>query len=72
MAGLSIDTFGEQQGISKTTYYYRMRRVRDHLYRSTGVLPELPSRSLNEQYYAQKDLQINISNEPSVYSTKNR
>lgn len=49
MAGLSIAAFCEQQGISKTTYYYRLRKVREHLCRSAGVLPELPSESPNEQ-----------------------
>ena len=49
MAGLSIAAFCAQQGISKTTYYYRLRKVREHLCRSAGVLPELPSESPNEQ-----------------------
>ena len=46
---LSIAAFCEQQGISKTTYYYRLRKVLEHLCRSAGVLPELPSESPNEQ-----------------------
>lgn len=47
--GLSIGAFCEQQGISKTTYYYRLRKVREHLCRSVGLLSELPSESSNEQ-----------------------
>ncbi len=49
VAGLRIAAFCEQQGISKTTYYYRLRKVREHLCRSAGVLPELPSGSSSEQ-----------------------
>jgi hypothetical protein len=49
MAGLSIAAFCEQRGISKTTYYYRLRKVREHLCRSSGLLPELPSEAPNEQ-----------------------
>ena len=48
-AGLSIAAYCEQQGISKTTYYYRLRKVREHLYRSAELLPELPSRSSSKQ-----------------------
>ena len=47
--GLGIGAFCEQQGISKTTYYYRLRKVREHLCRSAGLLPELPSEAPNEQ-----------------------
>lgn len=47
--GLSIGAFCEQHGISKTTYYYRLRKVREHLCRSAGLLPELPSEAPNEQ-----------------------
>lgn len=49
LAGLSIATYCEQQGISKTTYYYRLRKVREHLCRSAGLLPELPSESSSKQ-----------------------
>lgn len=48
-AGLSIAAYCEQQGISKTTYYYRLRKVREHLCRSAGLLPELPSGSSSKQ-----------------------
>ena len=48
-AGLSIAAYCEQQGISKTTYYYRLRKVREHLSRSAGLLPELPSDSSIKQ-----------------------
>lgn len=48
-ANLSIVAFCAQQGISKTTYYYRLRKVREHLCRNAGLLPELPSESPNEQ-----------------------
>ena len=48
-AGLSIAAYCEQQGISKTTYDYRLRKVREHLCRSAGLLPELPSELSNEQ-----------------------
>ena len=49
LAGLSIAAFCTQQGISKTTYYYRLRKVREHLCRSAGLLPELPSGSSSKQ-----------------------
>ena len=49
VTGLSIAAYCEQQGISKTTYYYRSRKVREHLYRSAELLPELPSRSSSKQ-----------------------
>jgi hypothetical protein len=45
-AGLSIAVWCEQQGISKTTYYYRLRRVREHMCHVAGVLPE----STNEHH----------------------
>lgn len=48
-AGLSIAAFCEQHGISKTTYYYRLRRVREHLCYAAGILPEKPSESSSEQ-----------------------
>lgn len=48
-ASLSIAAYCEQQGISKTTYYYRLRKVREHLCRSVGLLPELPSESSSKQ-----------------------
>ena len=48
-AGLSIAAFCEQHGISKTTYYYRLRRVREHLCYAAGMLPEKPSESSSEQ-----------------------
>ena len=48
-ASLSIAAYCEQQGISKTTYYYRLRKVREHLCRSAGLLPELPSESSSKQ-----------------------
>lgn len=48
-AGLSIAAYCEQQGISKTTYYYRLRKVREHLCRSAGLLPQLPSGSSSKQ-----------------------
>ena len=49
LAGLSIAAYCEQQGTSKTTYYYRSRKVREHLCRSAELLPELPSRSSSKQ-----------------------
>lgn len=45
----SIAAYCEQQGISKTTYYYRLRKVREHLCRNAGLLPELPSGSSSKQ-----------------------
>ena len=49
VTGLSIAAYCEQQGISKTTYYYRSRKVREHLCRSAGLLPELPLDSSSKQ-----------------------
>lgn len=48
-AGLSIAAFCERHGISKTTYYYRLRRVREYLCYASGILPEKPSESSNGQ-----------------------
>ena len=48
-AGLSIAAFCEQHGISKATYYYRLRKVREHLCYASGILPEKPPESSNEQ-----------------------
>lgn len=48
-AGLSIAAFCEQHGISKATYYYRLRKVREHLCYVSGILPEKPPKSSNEQ-----------------------
>ena len=48
-AGLSIVAFCERHGISKSTYYYRLRRVREHLCYAAGMLPEKPSESSSEQ-----------------------
>lgn len=38
--GLGVAAWCEQQGISKSAYYYRLRRVRAHLCQKIGVLPE--------------------------------
>ena len=35
-AGLNVAQWCERQGISKTTYYYRLRKVREHLCRFTN------------------------------------
>lgn len=48
-ADLSIVAFCAQQGISKSTYYYRPRKVRGHLCYASGILPEKPQESSNEQ-----------------------
>ena len=48
-AGLSIAAFCERHGISKTTYYYRLRRVREYLCYASGILPDKPSESSNGQ-----------------------
>ena len=37
--GLSIGEWCESHGIKRSTYYYRLRRVREHLCRVTGQLP---------------------------------
>ena len=39
-AGVSIAVFCAQQGISKSTYYYRLRKVREHMCHVAGLLPE--------------------------------
>ncbi len=38
--GYSIEEWCQMQGISKSSYYYRLRRVRRYLCEITGVLPE--------------------------------
>ncbi len=38
--GYSIDEWCRMQGISKSSYYYRLRRVRAHLSKISGVMPE--------------------------------
>ena len=48
-ADLSIVAFCAQQRISKSTYYYRLRKVREHLCYASGILPEKPQESSNEQ-----------------------
>ena len=40
--GLSIGEWCESHGIKRSTYYYRLRRVREHLCRVTGQLPREP------------------------------
>ena len=48
-AGLSIAAFCERHGISKSTYYYRLRKVREHLCYVSGILPKKPPELSNEQ-----------------------
>ena len=36
--GLSVEAWCSRQGISKNTYYYRLRRVREHLCEIAGQL----------------------------------
>ena len=48
-AGFSIAAFCERRGISKSTYYYRLRKVREHLCYVSGILPEKPQELSNEQ-----------------------
>lgn len=38
--GLGVDEWCEKAGIKRSTYYYRLRRVREHLCRVTGQLPQ--------------------------------
>ena len=39
-SGMSVDAWCSRQGISKNTYYYRLRKVREHLCEIAGQLPE--------------------------------
>ena len=41
-AGLGVDEWCKKVGIKRSTYYYRLRRVREHLCRATGKLPQEP------------------------------
>ncbi len=47
--GYSIEEWCGIQGISKSCYYYRLRRVRKYLCQITGVLPEEQSPKGTEQ-----------------------
>ena len=47
--GRSITAFCEEQGISKSTYYYRLRKVREYMCRATGVLPKESPEPLKKQ-----------------------
>ena len=38
--GLGVDEWCEKAGIKRSTYYYRLRRVREHLCRVTGQMPQ--------------------------------
>ena len=38
--GLCVDEWCEKVGIKRSTYYYRLRRVREHLCRVTGQMPQ--------------------------------
>ena len=48
-AGLSIAAYCERQGISKSTYYYRLRKVREYMCRATGILPKESPKPSKEQ-----------------------
>lgn len=37
---LGVDEWCKKVGIKRSTYYYRLRRVREHLSRATGKLPQ--------------------------------
>lgn len=39
-SGMRVDEWCVQQGISKNTYYYRLRRVREHLCEIAGHMSE--------------------------------
>ena len=65
-AGLSIAAYCEQQGISKTAYYYRLRKVREHLCRSAGLLTELPSGSSSKQQVVPIPMGAEIDSESRV------
>ena len=65
-ADLSIAAYCERQGISKTTYYYRLRKVREHLCRSAGLLPELPSGSSSKQQVVPIPMAAEIVSESRV------
>ena len=38
--GLTVDEWCSSLGISQTTYYYRLRKVREHLCQATEMLPK--------------------------------
>lgn len=38
--GLGVAAWCERKGISKSTYYHRLRRVREYMYKFTVQLPE--------------------------------
>ena len=45
-ADLSIAAFCAQQGISKSTYYYRLRKVREYLCYVSGMRPDIETQRL--------------------------
>ena len=47
--GYSIEEWCGMQGISKSCYYHRLRRVRKYLCQITGVLPEKQGQKGSEQ-----------------------
>ena len=40
VSGMSVDEWCNRLGISRNTYYYRLRRVREQLCEITGHMPE--------------------------------
>jgi hypothetical protein len=45
-ADLSIAAFCAQQGISKSTYYYRLRKAREYLCYVSGMRPDIETQRL--------------------------
>lgn len=73
--GLGVVAWCEQQGISKSAYYYRLRRVRAHLCQKIGVLPESVPGENTEEAVAEnrivpirKTVQMPIENRIEIIS----
>ena len=65
-SGLSIREFCAGKAISPKTYYYRLRKVREHLCRSAGLLLELPSGSSSKQQVVPIRMGAEIDSESRV------
>jgi hypothetical protein len=48
-SGIHVSAWCERQGISKSTYYYHLRKVREYMCRATGILPKESPKPSKEQ-----------------------
>ena len=67
--GVGITEWCERQGISKSTYYYRLRKLREYLCQCTGQLPEKQEKHEGEE---QRIVQINRSSQSISVSRESK